>query len=472
MASFRLTLARNNRRSARPIDSVLTIQIPEKPGQSPHADLLSTNDKSPWIHRALLSLIPRLPRKPLYLVVAILLSHPLDKASYICLTLDETTVPVKEGRMELAEIEKSIVALAMAISRSAFRLIEQLDVYDARDGYKRWGCASAAHWLALRCDWSLKTAREHVRIARALRTLPHIKASFADGRLSYAQTRAITRIATPDTEMTLLGVADKKTASQLEDHVRRIRSQQTLIDESEQRQLRSVKTWWEGGMFASVAKLPQQAGIKFDTALRAAAKMVGPSESDEASAEAMEGSKMERRMADALELIADSFLTGRSENHFAAETQVLIHVNADSQRAFTDQGQELSQHSLERELCDAILTRVSHGPNRRVDFGRSTRVIRPALRRAILERQRTCSWPQCEHDLFLRMHHVIAWSKGGPTDQKHLVPFCSIHHSYAHSDDFLVYLDVNQSLVVKTADGRTITDLSDRPTQKGEAVGM
>ena len=45
------------------------------------------------------------------------------------------------------------------------------------------------------CDWT-----EAQRVARALRDLPVIRGEFAAARLSYAKVRALTRIATPDTD--------------------------------------------------------------------------------------------------------------------------------------------------------------------------------------------------------------------------------------------------------------------------------
>ena len=54
---------------------------------------------------------------------------------------------------------------------------------------------SCAQWLSWKCQLSSGTAREHVRVARALRDLPVIRARFAAGRLSYAKVRALTRIA-------------------------------------------------------------------------------------------------------------------------------------------------------------------------------------------------------------------------------------------------------------------------------------
>jgi hypothetical protein len=61
-------------------------------------------------------------------------------------------------------------------------------------------------------------ARERVRVARALGTLPRLARTLARGELSYAKVRALTRVATPETEERLLAVGRAGTA----DHVERI----------------------------------------------------------------------------------------------------------------------------------------------------------------------------------------------------------------------------------------------------------
>ena len=50
----------------------------------------------------------------------------------------------------------------------------------------------------------LGAARERVRVARALGTLPLLAEALALGQLSYAKVRALTRVATPETEARLL----------------------------------------------------------------------------------------------------------------------------------------------------------------------------------------------------------------------------------------------------------------------------
>jgi hypothetical protein len=59
-------------------------------------------------------------------------------------------------------------------------------------------------------------AREYVRVALALVTLPLLDGAFAAGRLSYSKIRALTRVADRIDEQTLLEQGLVHTASQLE----------------------------------------------------------------------------------------------------------------------------------------------------------------------------------------------------------------------------------------------------------------
>src|SRR5438067_13237800 len=94
------------------------------------------------------------------------------------------------------------------------------------------GAASTAAWLAWRCALDPGTARGHVRVARALRDLPLISAAFATGEMSYSKLRALTRIATADTEARLLTFARAATASQLERTVRAYRHSERVREQT------------------------------------------------------------------------------------------------------------------------------------------------------------------------------------------------------------------------------------------------
>ncbi|MBK7537149.1 MAG: DUF222 domain-containing protein [Myxococcales bacterium] len=102
------------------------------------------------------------------------------------------------------------------------RLLADLRTFDAAGGWYRQGFGTCAHWLSWRVGWDLGTAREHLRVARALHTLPQVSEALAAGQISYSKTRAITRVATAATEAVLLGYAQHCTASQLETVCRKV----------------------------------------------------------------------------------------------------------------------------------------------------------------------------------------------------------------------------------------------------------
>ena len=92
-----------------------------------------------------------------------------------------------------------------ALEAATARLLDLIREFDARGGWNT-GFRSCAAWLSWRVGLDLGAAREKVRVARALGTLPLLAEALARGELSYAKVRALTRVATPETEERLLGV--------------------------------------------------------------------------------------------------------------------------------------------------------------------------------------------------------------------------------------------------------------------------
>ena len=64
--------------------------------------------------------------------------------------------------------------------------------------------------------WDLRTARERVRVARKLAELPKIDEELRRGAMSYAQARAISRVATAEKEAAWIEYAKRMPASQLD----------------------------------------------------------------------------------------------------------------------------------------------------------------------------------------------------------------------------------------------------------------
>jgi len=109
------------------------------------------------------------------------------------------------------------------IDAACFRLLCLIFQYDQQQGWAAGGFRSCAHWLSFRTGVDLGAAREKVRVARALSSLPRVSAAFEQARLSYSKVRAVTRIADEDNEQDWLAVALEATAAQLERLVRACR---------------------------------------------------------------------------------------------------------------------------------------------------------------------------------------------------------------------------------------------------------
>lgn len=120
------------------------------------------------------------------------------------------------GEIPFEKLETDLTAHASAIAAATGRWLSWLAEYDRRRGWAAWGCQSAAHWLSFSCGMSLRTARDHVRVARGLEELPVVRAVFGAGGLSFSKARALTRLERPIDEEAMVELARVTTAAELD----------------------------------------------------------------------------------------------------------------------------------------------------------------------------------------------------------------------------------------------------------------
>jgi hypothetical protein len=172
------------------------------------------------------------------------------------------------------ELIAEITTLAGHLNAAHARFLALVGELERRRGWAEWGVKSCAHWLNWKCGIDLGAAREKVRVARALRELPRVAASMAEGRVSYAKVRALTRVATSANEDYLLNIALHGTASHMEHVVRsyrRARDAEELGREALQQ--RDQHLWWHtepDGSLVIRARVPAEVGALFVRALQAA----------------------------------------------------------------------------------------------------------------------------------------------------------------------------------------------------------
>src|SRR4051794_13953150 len=152
-------------------------------------------------------------------------------------------------------------AVRLAAATAAWLLL--VAEFDEREGWGGVGITSCAHWLAWKCSLTPGTARQHVRVARAMRRLPTITAAFSSGELSYSKVRALTRVAEPGTEAELVEFARHATASQVERTVRAWRRSDD-VDTGRVADRRRF-SWWieDDGMVTIQLRMEAEPGAQF-----------------------------------------------------------------------------------------------------------------------------------------------------------------------------------------------------------------
>ena len=178
---------------------------------------------------------------------------------------------VSLAAVPLERLEAEICELAGHLAAATCRFLVLLGDFGARRGWADWEMSSCAAWLSWKCQMSSGTAREHVRVARALRDLPVIRGEFGAGRLSYAKVRALTRIAAPASEAGLAELAGPMTGNQLERFARAHRQVSSADDAGARVRRRLAWRFEDDGSLAGTFRLPPLAGAVLLKALRAAA---------------------------------------------------------------------------------------------------------------------------------------------------------------------------------------------------------
>ena len=90
---------------------------------------------------------------------------------------------------DLDRLGNEIAELAVHLDAASARLLALIREFDARGGWNN-GFPSCAAWLTWRVGLAPGAAREHVRVARALGTLPRLADALAHGQLSYSKAWA------------------------------------------------------------------------------------------------------------------------------------------------------------------------------------------------------------------------------------------------------------------------------------------
>jgi hypothetical protein len=396
---------------------------------------------------------------------------------------------------------QEITLLAGQINAANHRLLKMIAEFDRREAWGGGGTVrSCAHWLNWKCGIALGAAREKVRVAHCLESLPLIDASFATGEISYSKVRAMTRVATPENEDFLLRVAQHGTASHVEKVVGKYKSVQTTDEEAKEceqdNERKLVYYQDQDGMWVIHARLPPEAGALVVKAIEAVAKQ----EQEEKQGQLQEAEKdvsaetfskaveeqqpnryqelLQHSRADALIKIAEHFIATTSLDprlqglKGSERCQVVLHVDINTLRKQCQAGSPAHEHchlddkhwispkTARRLACDtSLLTVLEDEQGRVLNIGRKARTVPANISRALKMRDLTCRFPGCCETRYVDAHHIKHWVDGGETSLENLVTLCRYHHRQLHKGHYRIEVKrmaAEQQLLFSTPSGRKI----------------
>jgi hypothetical protein len=304
---------------------------------------------------------------------------------------------VLDGR--LREYARRRSALDAAESFDLVRA-EQLKIYAVQ------GFATHYEYMERRLGYVPHTARERMRVARALVALPETSAALASGALTYSAVRELTRVATAETERDWLAAAKGLVTNQIENLVANHRPGDHPDDPTDpDLRPRVVRLELPPEIFA----LWRQARLVIAT---------------ERGAEVSD--------ADLVESLCRSVISPGSGA--AGPPHQIAYKRCTDCRRVTQNGAgreiDVAPAVFERASCDARDLGNLDAPAPE----RATTTVTPRVREQVFARdQNSCRVPGCRSARNLEVHHIIEQSQGGCHELWNIALLCSGHHTAIHT---------------------------------------
>lgn len=347
---------------------------------------------------------------------------------------------------------------------STQRLRGALDVAEARvlsrwDAQRCWqpsGAKSGAAWLTWKQRVPIQVARQRLRHARALRTLPAVEEAWAAGdidrahltTLLVARTARTAEVFDAGEHKRLLDLARtygfvnfKAACDRWSMIVDPDGAEQGAEDDRKAREFHLSQTF--GGMWFSKGALDAISGEIVDTSLREIERELFDTDWAEAKARLgreptildLQRTPAQRR-ADALVEMATRARTAPADGRRPAPLFTVVVGLETLQGPILELFNRtvLTPGAVAPHLTEADVERiVFDGRSRVLDVGTQRRFFRGALRRAIEVRDRTCFHPSCDEvPQRLEIDHIHEASKGGQTTQDNGRGGCRYHNLWAY----------------------------------------
>ena len=345
-----------------------------------------------------------------------------------------------------------VVDLAVAAERAKAELVAATAVWHARQAWSVDGSWSGPAWLAEHTPMTRPAAAKLCATAQLVAAHEQTAKALDVGDVTVAHVEVLAGAMRrreelyPEHEDTLLNAASSLTPDDLVTVAKRWRSladdQLAAVDAAAAHDQRffHVSSTFGGGRIDGFVDPTGTA-----TLISALDALVPPD-----PAGTPDPRPLSVRRADALVMLAEQWLAAPERAGRASCTLNLVidvdtllgkaSLDACGVRCDLDQYGPVGRAIAERLACDAKVARiVMAGTSKVLDLGRSTRVISPALRTAVLIRDQHCQRKGCRVPAkWCDVHHIVHWLHGGETNLDNLVLLCRRHHVDHHEGGWTI----------------------------------
>ena len=350
------------------------------------------------------------------------------------------------GVDEVAELLGVIEQAELALCRRVGRVAQSGEF--AADG-----SPSIASWVRVQANCSDGLASRRVRIGRALpERLPCTERAWAAGALTAEHADVIARVvrgldevktAVLDRELAIAAATvsplelsrlaarfkHEVDPQDAEERARRARSEQKL----------HCSQTFEGRWVLS-ATFDAEAGAIVKAALDAFTPLPRPVIDGE-----LPPSAAHRRAEGLTEICRQALDHGEGRGSGGEKPTLIVTVDDEVLRdgigyGTLPDGAPIPSAAVRRLACDARIIPALYGTKScPLDIGRSSRVVTPAMRKALILRDKGCRFPGCGRPVsWTDAHHVIHWRDGGPTALWNLLLLCRFHHHKVHEGGWTI----------------------------------
>jgi hypothetical protein len=307
---------------------------------------------------------------------------------------------------------------------------------------------------------SARTVRDKLETARALESLPEIAAVAYDGDLSAEQLSAVTKLADQDSDAEWARRAPRVAPVELA-RLARNAVKPSTEDSRARYEARSLRMWWtpDKGMLQLHGQLPDVMGATFEATVQKLTEQMKP-----ATGRAWDS--FEHRAADALVGLCEQPATEDETPSLASRPVVQLHVPPHGPAEIA--GIPIADSLLEQLRANASIEPVLvDDDGTPIAIGKRFSALSPKIVRAVLLRDGSCRYGNCEIRSGLEVHHLRPRSWGGTDDLANLAAVCSPHHRLLvpHGERVLIG-NPNQP------DGLRLVTLSELTAEQVQQLGL